>query len=216
MVWLLHLIPCPGDGLIQYRKRAKVAISASGIADIPHTKGCRKVGFDFPGIAKVCADPVVRAKSAERKSESRLRCRKDVPVRKKEFISPVVQGTIHPRLTKAQRVGRREVADERLWTLEVNRKRGKREELCKSTALDVVVGITVPDYVRAPDLAAVILELMVALRRGLRSVRTWSSRKPVSELEANREIREGKVASVNRIQKLILELQVFEPDTVGE
>ncbi len=93
--------------------------------------------------------------------------------------------------------------------------RRNSEEAGKSSTLDVVIAETKAQDVLSNHLAAVILDLVIALRRRLRSQQVRPHRKR-SDVDRYRIVRERQSASAHRIQNPVLKLQVREADGVGD
>src|SRR5208283_283241 len=89
------------------------------------------------------------------------------------------------------------------------------KEAGKTTALDVVEAESVADDVLAEDLAAIILDLVVALRStlGCQQVRAYGE---TPDVDAHRIVRKRKTGTAGGILNLVLELQVREADGVSE
>ena len=82
--------------------------------------------------------------------------------------------------------------------------------------MNVVVAHSVTDDVRAPDFAAVILDLVIALNRGLRCEKAGAGEEilPLEE-QADWEIGEWLSAPRHRVSQHVHKLQIFESDAVG-
>ena len=81
----------------------------------------------------------------------------------------------------------------------------------------MVVGQAIANHVRPNDFSAVILDFVVTLRRALRRKKVWpGDQSGVTHEDFRVDVGERKSTSSGRINNLILELQVSEPDLVGE
>ncbi len=73
-VRLLYAIAIAWECCVDIRIGRKVAVGTSGVAIITKTQAEGKIRLDFPGIAHVETDAVVRTQTASRKSEGLLQC----------------------------------------------------------------------------------------------------------------------------------------------
>src|SRR6202021_3787022 len=90
------------------------------------------------------------------------------------------------------------------------------KKIGRRPSVNVVVTKAVPDNVRAPDVATVTFDLVIALNRGLRSEKAGTCEEILLlEKQADRKIGKGLAASGNRITQHVYELQIFERDVVG-
>src|SRR5208282_2058133 len=184
---------CVVDG----RNGAKIAIGAAGIASPAQSRGDGEVRPKLPRVADIQSEAVVRTKTASRETERRLGGRKSLAV-----------------AGNGQRdgVSRRICAGKRRVPIH---RRIDFEEAGKPATLNVVVADAKADDMRAPHFAAVVLELVVALRRALRRQQVRSDGEG-ADVHANGVVGERSTCSAGSIDNLILELQVRETEGVGE
>src|SRR5437660_12292701 len=112
--------------------------------DIAHAVRKRQVGLNLPGITDVPLNSVIRSQAAGRQSESRLLRRKSLAVAHDHSLHRVI---------------------ERIWICASRRLDGRAQsqELCEPAALDMVIAKSVTQDMRTEQLAAVVLDLVVAL-----------------------------------------------------
>src|SRR5260370_10811848 len=95
------------------------------------------------------------------------------------------------------------------WTLS--------EEICESTALDMIERDSITEDVRMEGFASIVLDLMVGLRSTLGGVGAGTGVKAGTEgIQRNPSVGKGKTTSQRRIHYLVLKLHVRETDSVIE
>src|SRR5262249_46961262 len=159
--------------------------------------------FNLPRISHVESNAIVRPVAAERLSERWFLRTVSLAVSDQQLIGDVVQRATIARLP----AGARQVGI-RIGVPEVQSERCVGEEARKSAAMDVVVGKPVPENMGSPNAAAVVLELVIALRSFLRCIGAGPGRQVRHQrIEGNREVSEGFAATADCISNLVLKLQ---------
>ena len=98
--------------------------------------------------------------------------------------------------------------------------RRQLEEAGEAAALNVVVVHAVAEDMLAHGLRAVVLNLLIALRRALRRQQVWTGRRSVDYVDVEilsvaGKIGEWQSAANHAIDNLVLKFQIAEADAVG-
>ena len=187
---------------------------ASSIADIAQTDFKVDIRPYFPTVARVQANAVIRPQTAGRESKCRLRSREPNAVAQGECRHVVIERIGCGRSIWTRRTSRGNGLAVRIKQVGSRKNDwGEAEEIGIPAPLNVVIRGTESKQVRANGFAAIVLQLMVALGRGLRG--------EIVRARLERSNEKGQTGGGERlpcvsILNLILELQIFKTDAMGE
>src|ERR1051326_2654037 len=211
-IGLIDPVPHPRKGSIDGRIGPEVAIGASGIVVISQSNGQREVRLDLPTVPKVPPQAIVGAQTASREAQCRRESAKSQAVSISDSLHRIIE-----RISRSTGVRACRCEVDICKSVMPRDTRSLPEEICESTALDMIERYSIAKDVRVEGLASVVLEFVVRLWRTLRGVRAGTGIKARTErIQRNPSVGKGKFRPQRRIHYLILKLHVRETDRVGE
>ena len=204
-VGLITGLPNPGKAAFSCRNRGQIAVGSAGVTFPAQAESKGQIRPHLPAIAEIEGRAIVRAQTTRGEAKSRLGSREALAISDdcKEY-------RIRGRIRGLNPGGAFPAAGVKPFILGAMEKK-----LGKATALNMVEAKPIAEDVLAHDLAAVILDLMVALRSALRrqKIRPRGKR---PDGNVGREISKRQVRSPHGVLDLVLEFQIREADGMRE
>src|ERR1019366_7276956 len=189
---IVHPVSVAWEGSVYFRDSWQIAIRTPRITHIPQPRRNGQVGKDLPGITDVEPDAIVRPQASCREAQRGFLSGVALAVADDGLVHVFVRRIRVHRPIGPDRAAHR-VPDSLTTCIDGSTAihvRRSSEEAGIPAALNVVPAGAESDDVLAPRLAAVVLQLVIRLRRALRGQKVRAYRK-AAVVDANRIICEG-------------------------